>query len=123
MMPPLNPDLPMSNSPQLHPVQALLNEVIALQGRQQAQETRRARELLQHPLVHDWVLTEKVRRRLTSERHNIFEALGVAHKENYHSRFIGYLLNPSGEHDQGDVFLRGLLKWSALQIDLSSAVR
>ena len=122
MMPPLNPDLPMSNSPQLHPVQALLNEVIALQGRQQAQETRRARELLQHPLVHDWVLTEKVRRRLTSERHNIFEALGVAHKENYHSRFIGYLLNPSGEHDQGNVFLRALLQWLVPHPALSPTV-
>lgn len=122
-MPPFNPDLPTSNSPQIHPVQALLNEVIALQGRQQAQETRRARELLQHPLVHDWVLTEKVRRRLTSERHNIFEALGVAHKENYHSRFIGYLVNPSGEHDQGDVFLRALLQWLGPHPALSPIVR
>ncbi|UCV00880.1 PD-(D/E)XK nuclease family protein [Acidovorax radicis] len=123
MIPPLNPDLAAITGAQLHPVRDILNEVIALQGRQKAQETRRARELLQHPLVHDLVLTEKVRRRLTGERHNIFEALGVAHKENYHSRFIGYLFNPSSEHDQGDAFLRGLLKWAALQIDLSSAVR
>ncbi|WP_157803898.1 PD-(D/E)XK nuclease family protein [Acidovorax sp. 69] len=119
----MNPDLPASNSPQFHPVRDLLSEVLALQGRQQARETRRARELLQHPLVHDLVLTEKVQRQLTSARHNIFEALGVAHKENYHSRFIGYLFNPSGEHDQNDVFLRALLQWVALQIDLSSAVR
>lgn len=118
-----NSDLPTRNSPQLHPVQALLNEVIALQERQQAQEIRRARDLLQHPLVHDWVLTEKVQRRLTSERHNIFEALGVAHKENYHSRFIGYLLSPSSEHDQGDVFLRALLQWLVPHPALSPMVR
>lgn len=123
MTPHSNSDLPTRNSPQLHPVQDLLNEVIALQERQQAQETRRARDLLQHPLVHDWVLTQKVRRRLTSERHNIFEALGVAHKENYHSRFIGYLFNPSGEHDQGDVFLRALLQWLMPHPALSPTVR
>ena len=126
MKPPLTHDStyqPTSNSPQLHAAQALVSEVSTPQESQQALETRRASELLRHPLVHDLVLTEKVRRRLTGERHNIFEALGVAHKENYHSRFIGYLLNPSSEHDQGDVFLRSLLTWAALQMDLSSAVR
>ena len=123
MTPHSNSDQPISHGPQPHPVRDYLSEVNALAESPQAQETRRARELLQHPLVHDWVLTEKVQRRLTSERHNIFEALGVAHKENYHSRFMGYLLSPSGEHDQGDVFLRALLQWLVPHPALSPTVR
>ena len=31
---------------------------------------------------------------------NIFDALGVVHKENYHSAFIAYLLDPNSEHYQ-----------------------
>ena len=123
MTPHSNSDQPISHGPQPHPVRDYLSEVNALAESPQAQETRRARELLQHPLVHDWVLTEKVQRRLTSERHNIFEALGVAHKENYHSRFMGYLLSPSGEHDQDDVFLRALLQWLVPHPALSPTVR
>lgn len=31
---------------------------------------------------------------------NIFEALGVEYKENYHSKFIAYLINPNSSHYQ-----------------------
>lgn len=32
---------------------------------------------------------------------NIFEALGVEYKENYHSKFIAYLIDPHGDHYVG----------------------
>ena len=35
---------------------------------------------------------------------NIFDALGVVHKENYHSAFIAYLLDPNSEHYQAELF-------------------
>lgn len=40
---------------------------------------------------------------------NIFEALGVEHKENYHSKFIAYLINPHADHYQ-ELFANEFLK-------------
>lgn len=42
-------------------------------------------------------------------RFNIFEALGIVRAELRHSDFLGWLLDPSESHGQGDVFLRPLL--------------
>ncbi|MCV3482123.1 PD-(D/E)XK nuclease family protein [Campylobacter sp. CNRCH_2014_0184h] len=40
---------------------------------------------------------------------NIFEALGVEYKENYHSKFIAYLIDPHGDHYQ-EFFANEFLK-------------
>ncbi|EAH8848713.1 PD-(D/E)XK nuclease family protein [Campylobacter lari] len=40
---------------------------------------------------------------------NIFEALGVEYKENYHSKFIAYLIDPHGDHYQ-EFFVNEFLK-------------
>ncbi len=40
---------------------------------------------------------------------NIFEALGVEYKENYHSKFIAYLINPHADHYQ-ELFANEFLK-------------
>lgn len=48
---------------------------------------------------------------------NIFEALGVEEKENYHSLFIAYLLNPQSEHYQSvflDKFVDKLKKYKKI---------
>lgn len=54
------------------------------------------------------ILTE--RNRLIAERgenFNVFSILGVAHYENgTHSAFLAELLNPTGTHDQGSLFLK-----------------
>jgi hypothetical protein len=41
---------------------------------------------------------------------NVFEALGAARQELRHSDFLAFLLNPSGPHGLGDLFLTRLLK-------------
>ena len=107
----IDSDQPAADNAAFHQVRQLLGTVAALQNRQQEQETRRMRDLLQHPHVRHHLLMGKARAQLTSARHNIFEVLGVADKENHHSRFIAYLFNPRGVHDQGDLFLRPLLQW------------
>ncbi len=42
---------------------------------------------------------------------NMFEALGIVDAELKHSRFLGWLLNPSQTHSIGDEFLKIFLKW------------
>ncbi len=66
-------------------------------------------QLLDHPDIRGDRQRRRLQRRLTAERHNVFDALGLAHKEIYHSRFIGYLLDPHARHDQGERFLRPFL--------------
>lgn len=68
-------------------------------------------QLLVHPLIKDDLQRRQQRRTRSSERHNIFDALGVGHKEIYHSRFIGYLFDPHERHDQGPRFLRPFVEW------------
>ncbi len=44
--------------------------------------------------------------KLSGENFNVFKVIGVTTKEvKLHSRFLGELLNPSGSHGQGDIFL------------------
>lgn len=71
---------------------------------------QQAHNLLGHPLVRDDLHKRKTLRTLTAQRHNIFVALGVSRKENYHSRLIGYLLDPTAQHDQGTAFLAPFLE-------------
>lgn len=42
-------------------------------------------------------------------RFNIFDALGIAHKEIRHSNFLAFILDPAESHGQGPLFLRALL--------------
>ena len=39
---------------------------------------------------------------------NIFEVLGAVRQELRHSDFLGYLLDPAGNHNLGDAFLKKL---------------
>lgn len=74
---------------------------------------QKVRDLLRNPVIREDRIQRRMLRTLTAQRHNIFDALGVAHKENYHSRLIAYLLDPVAEHDQGAVFLNSFLRWLA----------
>lgn len=65
--------------------------------------------LLKHPLIRDELIKRPVRRALLAERFNVFSALGLDRYENYHSRFLAYLLAPQSNHDQGSFFLERLL--------------
>ena len=40
---------------------------------------------------------------------NIFDALGIVRREINHSNFLGWLLDPSESHGQGDLFLKAIL--------------
>ena len=41
---------------------------------------------------------------------NIFETIGAIKQELRHSDFLGFLLDPAGNHNLGDAFLKRLLK-------------
>ncbi len=41
---------------------------------------------------------------------NLFEAIGVVAQEVKHSNFLAFLLDPSGTHGLGEVFLKRFLK-------------
>lgn len=77
-----------------------------------AQETRvrKVRALLDHSVVRDDLARRRVRRQLTAERFNVFEALWIDRREIYHSRILAYLLDPRQSHDQGTVFLIAFLQ-------------
>lgn len=47
----------------------------------------------------------------TGEHFNIFSILDLNSKELIHSKFIGYLLNPKGQHQQNDLFLNLFLDY------------
>lgn len=42
-------------------------------------------------------------------RFNIFDALGIARREIYHSNFLAWLLDPNESHGQGSLFLKAIL--------------
>jgi hypothetical protein len=52
--------------------------------------------------VAPFVQRQKEVRRQTAARFNLFEALGLARNEQYQSRFLAILLNPTESHDQGN---------------------
>lgn len=47
---------------------------------------------------------------LMNKGFNIFGVLNIIHKELPHSDFLGWLLNPNGNHLLGDIFFKELLK-------------
>jgi|CXWL01.1.fsa_nt_gi hypothetical protein len=53
---------------------------------------------------------QKDENQATARRFNIFSALRVERSELPHSRFLAYLLDPQGLHDQNNLFLRAFLK-------------
>ena len=59
--------------------------------------------------IQRWYQEKIKNRSKTGERFNVFSALWLDRKENYHSRFIAYLLDPRGHHDQGCRFLNAFL--------------
>lgn len=59
---------------------------------------------------------KKLLRELSAERFNVFSSLLIDRRENYHSRFLAYLLNPTEAHDQGAFFLLRFLRRLGLPI-------
>jgi hypothetical protein len=45
-----------------------------------------------------------------ANRFKIFEAPGVVRAERKHSNFLGFLLDPKGNHGLGDRFLKGFIQ-------------
>ena len=41
---------------------------------------------------------------------NIFEVLKIHRREIRHSNFLGWLFDPNGSHNLGDIFLKELIK-------------
>lgn len=87
----------------------LLNTVKGLQQRDSNVRLRAVQSLLRNPVIRDELSTRKVRRQLLAERFNVFSALGLDRRENYHSRFLAYLLDAQSDHDQGSFFIERLL--------------
>ena len=59
-------------------------------------------------LLKDLLVDESANLSLIKQRlkvFNIFDVLGIGHKELQHSNFIGWLLDPNGNHGFGDYFL------------------
>lgn len=67
------------------------------------------RALLEHPVIRDDLTRRRLRRQLTAERFNVFDALWIDRREIYHSRFLAHLLDPHQSHDQGAVFLKAVV--------------
>lgn len=75
-------------------------------------ETRvgKVRALLDHSAIRDDLAGRRIRRKVSPDRFNVFEALWIDRREVYHSRFLAYLLDPRQHHDQGAVFLKVFLQ-------------
>ncbi len=65
----------------------------------------REKELL--ALLDDVAAFERAQR--LNDSFNLFEAVGMSHQEIRHSRFLGFLLDPSSAHGLGDKFLRAMI--------------
>ena len=65
-------------------------------------------------ILHDAVRRHAVQagwRRATAAQFNVFRSLGVSHREQPHSMFLANLVDPSGSHGQGELFLRTFLEF------------
>ena len=56
--------------------------------------------------VHEITKRYKEIEQITGENFNIFKTLGLQRNESCHSRVIKMLLDPKGDHEQGDLFLK-----------------
>jgi hypothetical protein len=88
---------------------SLLNTVKNLQEEDSKARLHVVHALLKNTLIRDELSNRQVRRQLLAERFNVFAALGLDRRENYHSRFLAYLLDTQGDHDQGSFFLERFL--------------
>lgn len=66
---------------------------------------------------------EKIRRRKTAPRFNVFESFGVPRSESVLSNLMAFLLNPTERHDQGDLFLTTFLEFLGGKFDRASTQR
>lgn len=90
---------------------SLLNTVRTLQQEDSKERLHLVQALLGNKLIHDEISKRQVRRQLLAERFNVFSALGLDRRENYHSRFLAYLLDAQSDHDQGSFFLVHFLRF------------
>ncbi len=60
--------------------------------------------------VAPFVQPQKEIRRKTAPRFNLFEALRITRKEQFQSRLLAFLLDPTESHDQEEMFLRTFLE-------------
>jgi hypothetical protein len=61
--------------------------------------------------------------KITGENFNIFKILGLTTNEvRTHSAFLAELLNPIGNHGQGDLFLKSFLKQFELEFETKNAI-
>jgi len=56
--------------------------------------------------VHEIVVRNEERKKISKERFNVFTCLTKHHLEELHSNFIHYLLDPKSSHDCGCLFLK-----------------
>ena len=66
---------------------------------------------------------EKIRRRKTAPRFNVFESFGLPRSEAVLSSLMAFLLNPMERHDQGDLFLTTFLEFLGEKFDRASTQR
>lgn len=91
--------------------ESLLASVNSLLREDSEERLKGVTRLLKHPLIQDELAKRPMRRMLLAERFNIFSALWLDRRENYHSRFLAYLLDPKSDHDQGHFFLERFLRY------------
>lgn len=85
----------------------MLRQVQALRARYGGTRPERVSNMLARARRIDADLCEQ--RRSTATRFNFFDALGLGDDELAHSRFLAFLLDPGGRHDQGAFFLGSFL--------------
>jgi hypothetical protein len=83
-----------------------------------AQRYQAEKLFLESNEIQSWYQERIEKRAVTGERFNVFSALGLDRKENYHSRFLAYLLDPKGII-QGGVSQRFLNKIGLKGVDKS----
>lgn len=57
------------------------------------------------------------------EQFNIFHICGIEHYETSHSTILAGILNPNGNHGQGDTFLKAFLESVSIQYGYLSLIR
>jgi hypothetical protein len=88
---------------------SLLNAVTVLLNVDSQARLRAVQSLINNALIRDEISKRAVRHQLLAEHFNVFSALGLDRRENYHSRFLAYLLNTHSDHAQGVFFLERFL--------------
>lgn len=74
-----------------------------------ARKYQAEKNFIESPEIKNWYEKSFEKRAISGERFNVFSALWLDRREIYHSRFLAYLLDPTGHHDQGYRFLNEFL--------------